>query len=142
VPVAAARLADVGARDSQPLVLGRCCQHFLEQIAVAGLQLVLLAKRYAGLANPRRQSIANALELIEARHPRLAKSRRNARIERQPGKGLRAEARELVLEPADLAAQLNAREALVASHSKRCKHVSIEQIWHRPKIECKSPGRG
>lgn len=43
-----------------------------------------------------------------------------------------------MLEATDLAAQLSAREALIASHSKRRKRVSIEQIRHKPKIECKS----
>jgi hypothetical protein len=37
-----------------------------------------------------------------------------------------------VLEATDLTAQLSAREALVASHSKRLQRVSIEQIRHKP----------
>ena len=37
-----------------------------------------------------------------------------------------------MLEAADLAPQLGAREALVASHSKRRERVSIEQIRHKP----------
>lgn len=38
-----------------------------------------------------------------------------------------------MLETANLTAQLNAREALVASHSKHRECVSIEQFWHKPK---------
>jgi hypothetical protein len=41
--VAAAGLADVGARDPQPLEVLWRVQHPLQQLAVAGLQLLALA---------------------------------------------------------------------------------------------------
>jgi hypothetical protein len=126
VPVAATRLADVGTRDSQPLVLGGRGQHFLEQVAVASLELVLLAKRDARFGDSSRQGVAHPLELFQPRDARLVERRRDPRVEGQAGEGLRAQGRELVLEAGDLTTQLDACEALVASHSKRGECVSIE----------------
>lgn len=42
MPVATTWLADIGAGDPHPLVLGRSGQHLLQQLAVAGLQLSLI----------------------------------------------------------------------------------------------------
>jgi hypothetical protein len=140
--VAATGLADVGARDPQPLVLRRRRQHLPQQLAVARLQVALPAQGDARLGDPLGEGVANALELFEAGHAWLAKAGRYAGVERKPGEGLGAEAGELMLEAADLTPQLGAREALIASHLKRRKRVSIEQIQHKTRIECKSPGRG
>jgi hypothetical protein len=140
--VAASRLADVGTRDPHPLVLGRRRQHLLEQLAVAGLQFVLLAQGLTSDRDPLGESIANLLQLLEPRYSRHGKAGRDPRIERETREGLGAETGQLVLETADLTAQLSAREALVASHSKRLECVSIEQIRHKTRIECKSRRRG
>jgi hypothetical protein len=129
--VAAAGRADVVARDPQPLVLGGGGQHAFQELAVAGLEVVLSAQRPARVGEPIRKRVANALQLVEAGDARLAEGSWNAGVEIETEKSLGAEARQLVFEPADLAPQLNTREALVASHLKRREHVSIEQIWHR-----------
>ncbi len=126
MPVTTAGLTDVGARDPYPLVLGGRGQHFLEQLAIAGLQFIPLDQGATRLGNAIGEGVANSLELLEPGYARLGKAGRNRRIERQAGKGLGAEAGELVLEAADLAPQLDACEALVTSHSKRRERVSIE----------------
>jgi hypothetical protein len=131
VPVAAAGLADVGAGDAQPLVLGGRGQHPPQQLTIARLDLGLPGERGPGGGDPRRERVAHLLQLPEAGDPRLPEARGNPGVEREPGEGLGREARELVLEAADLAAQLGAREALVAPYSKRAERVSIEQIRHR-----------
>lgn len=126
----ATRLANVGAGDPQPLVLSRCGEHVLEQLAVAGLEFVALPESDAGIGDPVRERVTDALELIEAGDAGLVEIGRHRGVDRQPRKGLGGEAGELVLEPADLAPQLGARQALVASNSKRRERVSIEQIRH------------
>lgn len=139
--MAATRLAHVGARDPHPLVLGRSLQHPLEQLAVAGLQFVLLAQGLTGDRDPLGKGIANPLELLEIRDPGHGAFSRNIGVEPEAREGLGAKQGQLVLEPTDLAAQLGAREALAASHSKRCERVSIEQIWHKTLVECRSSRR-
>lgn len=75
--MAAARLADVSARNPHPLVLGGSRQHFLQQVAISSLELVLLPQGVAGLPDSIRKRVANPLELLEPRNPRLGKARRN-----------------------------------------------------------------
>jgi hypothetical protein len=130
--VAAPRLTDVGAGDPQPLVLGRLGQHLLEQLAVARLEFVLLDQGPAGDGDPIGEGVANSLQVLQARHPRHVRAGGHVDVEDDAGKGLGREAGKLVLEAADLAPQLGAREALVASHSKHRECVSIEQFWHKP----------
>ncbi len=139
MPVPTPGLADVGAGDPHPLVIGWRRQHLLQQLAVARLQFVLLAQCVTGLADPLGKSIANPLELIEAGDARRGKAGRDPGVEREPRKGLGAEARELMFQPPDLPAQLHARKALVASHMKRSKRVSFEQTRHKTGTECRSP---
>lgn len=139
--MAASRLTDVGARDPHPLVFGRRRQHPLEQLAIAGLQFVLLAQRLTGAGDPLGQGVANLLQLLEPGDPGHGEASRDLGVERQTWEGLGAEAGQLVLEATDLTAQLSAREALVASRSKRLQGVSIEQIRHKTRIECKSRRR-
>ena len=131
MPVPTARLADVSARDPQPLVLGGRGEHPAQQLAVAGLQFALFLERDAGRGNPLGKGIAHLLQLVEAGHPRLGEMTRDRGIDCEARKSLDGKAGELVLEASDLAPQLGAREALVASHSKRREHVSIEQIRHK-----------
>lgn len=129
--MAAARLADVGTRDSQPLVLPRGCQHATQQLTVAGLEFIPLAERQPRGGDPLGQCVPHLLELIEARDSGLAEVGSDTGVEIQPGKGLGAKAGELMLQAADLAPHLSAREALVASNAKRRKRVSFEQIRHK-----------
>lgn len=142
MPVAAARLADVGTRDPHPLVLGWRRQHFLQQLTITGLQFILLAQGLASNRDPLGQGIANLLQLLKPSDPGHGETGRDLSVEGEAWKGLGAETGQLVLEAADLTAQLNAREALVASHSKRLECVSIEQIRHKTRIECRSRCRG
>lgn len=124
--MATARLTDVGARDPHPLVISGRRQHPLEQIAVAGLQLVLFAQGVMCLGNAIGKFVANSLQLLEPRDSRFRKAGGDRGVQGKSGKGLSAEPGKLVLEAADLTAQLRTREALVASHSKRRQRVSIE----------------
>jgi hypothetical protein len=129
--VTAAGLADVGARDAHPLVLGRRRQHFPQQLAVAGLQLVAPVQRLPGRGDARRERVAHPLELFEPGDARLGVTRGDRRVEREAGEGLGSQAGELMLETTDLTPQLSACEALVASHSQLRERVSIEQIRHK-----------
>lgn len=127
----AAGLADIGARDPQPLVLGGCRQHAAQQLAVAGLQFALRFERHARGGNPLRERVAHLLQLIEAGYPRLGEMTGNRGVDDDPRKSLDGKARELMLEASDLTPQLGARKTLVASHSKRRERLSIEQIRHK-----------
>jgi hypothetical protein len=82
--------------------------------------------------DPLGKGVAHPLELLEARDPRLGEASRHACVELQSRESLGPEAAKLVFEAADLAAQLDPREALIASHPKRAERLSFEQIWHRP----------
>jgi hypothetical protein len=107
-------------------VVGRRRQHLLEQIAIARLQLVLLAQGLTRQGDSIGQGVANLLELLETGDAGRGEAGRDPGLEREAREGLGAEAGKLVLESTDLAAQLRTREALVASHSKRRQRVSIE----------------
>jgi hypothetical protein len=130
--VAAAGLADVGAGDPQPLVLGRRGEHPLEQLAVAGLDHRALAQGDVGGGDPVAERVPHLLQLLQPGDPRLGETGRHARVELEPGKSLSRETTQLVFEPADLTAQLDPREALVAPHPERAERLSFEQIRHRP----------
>lgn len=142
MPVPTAGLADVGPRDPHPLVLGGRRQHLLQQLAVAGLEFVLLAQSVTRPADPLGERVADPLELVETGDARRGKAGRDPGIEREARKGLGTEAGKLMFEPPDLPAQLSAREALVASHTKRSKRVSFEQTRHKTGTECRSRRRG
>jgi hypothetical protein len=79
--VAAARLADVGTRDPHPLVLGRSREHSLEQLAVAGLQFVLLAQGLARNGDSLGEGVANLLQLLEPGDPGHGEPRRHLAVE-------------------------------------------------------------
>ena len=134
MPVPATRLADVVAGDPHPLVLGRGSKHAPQQLTIAGLQLTLPLERLTRFGDPIGKRIAHPLQLFEAHHPGLAKARRNPSIEVESRKGLDGKTGELVLEASDLAAQLGAREALVASNANFGVRVSIEQLRHGPRV--------
>jgi hypothetical protein len=132
MPVSAPRLADVGVRDPHPLVLSGRGEHLLQQLAVARLHDGTLAQGHPRRRDPLGERVAHLLELLESGDPRRGKASRHVGIERQARKSLGREPAKLVLEPADLTAQLNPCEALVAPHPKRAERLSFEQIRHRP----------
>lgn len=142
MPVAATGFADVGAGDPHPLVIGRCLEHLLEQIAIAGLQFVLTPQGLVRRGDAIGEGVANALQVLQACHPRCVRGGWHLGVDGETGKGLRREAHELVLEATDLAPQLGAGEALVAPHPKHRERVSIEQLRHGPEIECRSRCQG
>lgn len=72
MPVTAAGLADVGARYPHPFVLGGRSQHALQKLAVAGLELGTLSQSQPCLPDPRRQRIADRLQVAQVEGPRLA----------------------------------------------------------------------
>ena len=69
--MAAARLAEVVARDAQPLEVLRAGQHPLQQLAVAGLELGPLAQCAARVLDPIGQGVANRLQLTQVERSRL-----------------------------------------------------------------------
>jgi len=117
VPVAAARLADVGTGDSQPLVLGWRGEHVAQQLAVALLQLVALAQGDAGVRNPLGKRVPHALQLTEIGDSRRTCHCRNPGVYRNSRKGLGGEAGQLPLQATDLATQLDSPKPLVAADS-------------------------
>lgn len=128
----ASRLAEVGAGDPQPLELGGLGQHPLEQLLVGGLAPRTLSEIASRRRDPRREGVPDPLELPEADQTRLPRSGRDARIDRETREGLRREPAQLCLETADLAAQLNAGETLVAVYASAKESVSVEQLLHDP----------
>jgi hypothetical protein len=140
VPGAATGLADVSVGDLQPLEVLGPRQHPLQQLAVVGLDLLALAQGAARRRHPRRQPVPDRLEATEPEGTRLAGRGRHRSVDLQPREGLYHEGRELSLEPADLAAQLNSGEPLVAPNAKLDPGVTLQQIRHNPS-ECRSPRR-
>jgi hypothetical protein len=137
--VPTARFTDVSTRDLHPLEVSWRVQHPTQQLAIVRLQLLALAQRLSRSGDPLGERVSHPLQLIEAGDARLTKATRHTGIEVNPGECLDAETRELVLQASDLTAQIGTGEALVASHMKRSKHLSIEQIHHKPEVECRSP---
>ncbi len=88
MPVATTRLADVGAGDPQPLVLGRSAQHPLQQLAIAGLELGPILQPSARFADPGRQRVADGLEIAETQRPRLAREGTDAGVDLDAGEGV------------------------------------------------------
>lgn len=129
----ATRLADVGARDPHPLVLGRRLDHATQQLPVAGLQLPLPAQPDPRLGDAAGERVTHTLQLVEAGEPRTARRRGHARVDRETRERFGGEMGQLALEPPDLAAQLSASEALVAVDSKR-NRLSFEQLRHRSRV--------
>ncbi len=72
MPVAAARLAEVGAGDPHPLEVARRGEHPVEQLAVARLQLGALSQCRARVLDPGGEGVADGLELAEVERPWLA----------------------------------------------------------------------
>lgn len=130
--MAASGLAEVGARDPQPLEPGGLGEHLLEQLPVVGLERGPLGESATDGGDPRRQGVADLLELPEADQARLPRGGGHARIDGKARKGLRREPPQLSLEAADLSPQLGAGETLVAAYASLGKGVSVEQLLHDP----------
>jgi len=120
-------------------VLGRGGDHLLEQLAVARLQLLALDQGGACSGDPIRECIPHPLELVEAGHARLSEAAGDLGIDLEARKGLRAQPRQLMLEPADLAPQLSTSKPLIASNPKRSQRLVFKQARHRTRVECRSP---
>jgi hypothetical protein len=127
--VAAARFAEIGTRDPQPLELGRGGEHPLKQPPVGRLGLGPPIQPVPSLRHPGGKLVANPLQLAEADQTRLAAAGPNPRIDLDAGKRLRDEAAQLQLETTDLTPQLSAGETLVAPTANP-EGVSVEQLRH------------
>lgn len=134
MPVATARLPNVSPGDAQPLVFGGRRQHFLQQLAVALLQLVALAQRDTSLGDPSRQGVAHPLQLTEVSNSRRSCRAGRASVNSKPREGLGREAGQLPLEAPDLAPQLGTSKSLVTVDSKliSLQHTHVDQF--RPLI--------
>ena len=130
--MAAAGLADVGAGNAQPLEVLRALQHPLEQLTVAGLQFLALAQGSGPGRDSRGERVPDLLQRAEVQRARRDRRGRDRGVEPEARKGLGDQRRELALEPADLAAQLGAREPLVATEAELSAGVSLKQIRHNP----------
>jgi hypothetical protein len=138
VPGAAAGLTDVLATDLHPPVVPRRVQHLAQQLAVAGLDQGPLAQRQARLGDSLRERIPHPLQLSEVEDPRLGGNRPDPVAELNPAEGLAEESGQLALEPAHLAAQLDARGVLVDLDAEPIDTLSFKQIRHRPGSQCRS----
>jgi hypothetical protein len=126
--VTATRLADVGVRDSQPLVLSGGGEHLAQLLAVAFLELVAVVQGDAGVGDPSRQSIAYPLQLAKAGDSRRAGESRDAGVDVKARECLGREAGQLTLEAPDLPPQLGARQPLVVDLERN--RLSFEQLKH------------
>ena len=113
MPSATAGLSDVVARNPHPLELGRIGEHRTQKLAVTGLELGALIEPQPRLSDPSREFIAHPLQLAQAEHPRLARDAAELGADLHPAKGVGEKAGQLPLEPANLAPQLGARQALI-----------------------------
>lgn len=105
MPVAAARLADVGAADPQPAVGGGIGQHRGEERAVGVLDGLALGERAPRVGGAAGKRIANLLELTEVEHPRRPRGGDPVRHV-DPPEALGDQPGKLALEPPDLPPQL------------------------------------
>ena len=132
VPAAAAGLADVVAADLHPLVLGRRRQHFVQKLAVAGLDDRPLTQIEARLGYAVGELVTDPLEAAEVEDPRLRGDRPQPVLDLDPAECLADQTAELALEGADLTAQLGPSKALVDRDAGRRLVFSCDQIQHRP----------
>jgi hypothetical protein len=132
VKVTASRLADVAVGDPHPLEGCGLGQHRLQELAVMDLDVGALVQRQACLADPGREIVPHALQLAEAEHPRLGRRGRDRTVEIDSRERLGEEARQLALEPSDLASQLGAGKPLVPPDMERSKSLKFKQIRHTP----------
>jgi hypothetical protein len=128
VPVAAARLADVGAADADPRVALRGEQHVGEQLAVGLLDEGALGEDVVSLGEAAGERVADLLQLAEVEDPwRTGGVDPVGNVD--PAHALGDQAGQLVLQLADLPAQLGARQPLV--YLDPVKNSRHEQILSR-----------
>jgi len=134
--VTAARQAEVGAADPQPVELVRVGKHLVEQLAVRLLEGLALGQRAARLRDAAGERVADLLELTQVEHPRRSRGGDPVRhgdaaepFSHQPG--------ELTLELADLPAQLGAGQTLIDRDS--VEHSPHGQILSRLEGRCSNP---
>lgn len=130
MPVPAAGSADVVAGDPHPLELRGSGEHALEQLAVALLQVVLLAQGSAGVLDASRERVAHRLQLAEVERPTAGGEGGDAGVDLDPRERLGGQRDQAVLQPADLAPQLGARKALVAADLRRGAALSGQKLRH------------
>jgi hypothetical protein len=112
VPVPAAGQAEVGAADPQPPVGGRVGEHLLDQLAVGLLEGLPLDQRAAGVGDAAGERVAKLLQLTEVENPWRSHGVDPVRHD-DPPEALGDQAAELMLELADLPAQLGAGQTLI-----------------------------
>jgi hypothetical protein len=127
--VAAAGLADVVAADPYPAVVLRGGQHLAEQLAVGLLDEGALGEGVAGFADPGGEGVAHLLQLAEAEEARGARCRNPVR-DVHPAESLGDERAQLMLELANLTAQLGTRCQLVY-YLESLQHSRHKQILSR-----------
>ena len=120
MPVAAARLADIGAADADPRVALRGEEHVGEKFAVGLLDEGAVGERPVGLGEAGRERIADLLQLTEVEDPRRPGGGDPIR-DVDPAEPFDDQPGELTLELADLPAQLGARAGLVDPAGTTCR---------------------
>jgi hypothetical protein len=120
VPVAAARLTDVGAADADPRIALRGDEHVSEKFTVGLLDEGAVGERAVGLGEAGRERVADLLQLTEVEDPRrpggvdpIGDFDPAEAFDDQPG--------ELMLELADLPAQLRPGATLVEPARTTCR---------------------
>lgn len=136
MPVAAARLADVGAADPQPAVSDGVGEHLGEERAVGLLDGVALDQRAAGVGDPAGERVAKLLQLAEVEHPRRSRGGDPVRHVDAP-EPLGDQPGQLALEPPDLPPQLRPGQALIDRDS--FKHAPHGQILSGLEGRCRNP---
>ncbi len=113
--MAATRLAEVVARDAQPLEVLGAGEHPLQKFAIAGLELGAPLQAPARVLDPVGEGVANGLQLAQVECSGLARDGWHLRGDFEAWEGLGDQRGELPFETADLTPQLGAGEALVAA---------------------------
>jgi hypothetical protein len=134
VPDAAARLADIGAADADPLEATGLIEHFAQQLTVAGLQLSAVGQRRASFGDALGEPVANGLQLAQIEHPRCGRNSLDLMRDLRVAERLTKEAGQLRLESRDLAAQLEPRLALIDFNPKPSEIFSFKQNGHQGKL--------
>ena len=124
MPVAAAGGADVVAADLDPLEVLWRRFHLAQQLAVGGLEPVLLGQGQARVGDAVGELVAQPLQLTEVEQPRRGRDRGDAVTDLDPAEALGEEPGKLPLQGADLAPQLTPRGTLVDIDAKSREAVS------------------
>jgi hypothetical protein len=107
-------------------------EHPLKQLPVGPLQLAALAQRLLSIGDARGKGVTDALELSEAEQARLAGVRRDPVLHLDPAEALADPARELALEPGDLAPEVRASARLLTADPRREHPLCLDDARHLP----------